>query len=148
LIGETSAEKAMSSSNALLPIVVGVGLTVLSGGALAERRGDRDRPRWDATLFFFLAVQLIGFCVVGGHTLMHLSYEVDMDALESGNRKILLEAIEQRTAIEERSGASWYSRREPMSSPATSFSSFRRCSRSATYASSRASASDRRLQTT
>ncbi|HEV7943759.1 MAG TPA: hypothetical protein VGP17_13280 [Solirubrobacteraceae bacterium] len=55
----------MSSSNALLPIVVGVGLTVLSGGALAERRGDRDRPRWDATLFFFLAVQLIGFCVVG-----------------------------------------------------------------------------------
>jgi Domain of unknown function DUF1828 len=39
-----------------------------------------------------------------GHTLMHLSYEVDMDALESGNRKILLEAIEQRTGIEERSG--------------------------------------------
>ena len=39
-----------------------------------------------------------------GHTFMHLSYEVDMDALESGNRKILLEAIEQRTGIEERSG--------------------------------------------
>jgi hypothetical protein len=39
-----------------------------------------------------------------GHTFMHLSYEVDMDALDSGNRKILLDAIEQRTGIEERSG--------------------------------------------
>lgn len=39
-----------------------------------------------------------------GHTFMHLSYEVDIDALESGNRKVLLEAIEQRTGVEERSG--------------------------------------------
>jgi hypothetical protein len=44
---------------------MGVGLTVLSSGALAGRRGDKEQSPWDPTLFFFLAVQLIGFCVVG-----------------------------------------------------------------------------------
>src|SRR5271165_2659939 len=39
-----------------------------------------------------------------GHTFMHLSYDIDMDALDSGNRKSLLESIEQRAGIEERSG--------------------------------------------
>lgn len=39
-----------------------------------------------------------------GHTFMHLSYDLDIDALDSGNRKSLLESIEQRTGIEERSG--------------------------------------------
>jgi hypothetical protein len=39
-----------------------------------------------------------------GHTFMHLSYDVDMDALDSGNRKVLLEAIQRRAGLEERSG--------------------------------------------
>jgi hypothetical protein len=39
-----------------------------------------------------------------GHTFMHLSYDLDVDALESGNRKTLLESIEQRAGIRERSG--------------------------------------------
>ncbi len=39
-----------------------------------------------------------------GHTFMHLSYDLDVDALETGNRKTLLESIEQRAGVEERSG--------------------------------------------
>lgn len=39
-----------------------------------------------------------------GHTFMHLSYEMDVDALDSGNRKTLFEAIAERTGIEERVG--------------------------------------------
>ncbi len=39
-----------------------------------------------------------------GHTFMHLSYDLDMEALDSGNRKVLLESIEQRAGIENRSG--------------------------------------------
>jgi hypothetical protein len=39
-----------------------------------------------------------------GHTFMHLSYDLDMDALASGNRKVLLETIEQRAGIQDRSG--------------------------------------------
>jgi Domain of unknown function DUF1828 len=39
-----------------------------------------------------------------GHTFMHLSYDLDVDALEGGNRKTLLESIEQRAGVKERSG--------------------------------------------
>ncbi len=39
-----------------------------------------------------------------GHTFMHLSYDLDVDALGSGNRKTLLEAIEQRAGVQDRSG--------------------------------------------
>lgn len=39
-----------------------------------------------------------------GHTFMHLSYDLDVDALGSGNRKLLLEAIEQRAGVQERAG--------------------------------------------
>jgi hypothetical protein len=39
-----------------------------------------------------------------GHTFMHLSYDLDMEALESGNRRTLLESIEQRAGVENRSG--------------------------------------------
>jgi hypothetical protein len=39
-----------------------------------------------------------------GHTFMHLSYDLDVDALDSGNRKTLLESIEQRAGVEEREG--------------------------------------------
>lgn len=39
-----------------------------------------------------------------GHTFMHLSYDLDVDALGSGNRKLLLEAIEQRAGVQERDG--------------------------------------------
>jgi hypothetical protein len=73
-----------------------------------------------------------------GHTFMHLSYDLDIDALESGNRKSLLESIEQRAGIEERSGELVLPTAR-MSSPATFFSSSRPCCRSATCAFSRAS---------
>jgi Domain of unknown function DUF1828 len=39
-----------------------------------------------------------------GHTFMHLSYDLDMDALESGNRKTFLEGIQTRAGLEEREG--------------------------------------------
>ncbi len=39
-----------------------------------------------------------------GHTFMHLSYDLDVEALDSGNRKVLLESIKARVGLEERQG--------------------------------------------
>jgi hypothetical protein len=59
---------------------MGVGLTVLSSGALGGRYDEEERSRWDATLFFFLAVQLIGFSIIGA-ALLVLGWSI-----ESGHR--------------------------------------------------------------
>lgn len=39
-----------------------------------------------------------------GHTFMHLSYDLDIDALESGGRKLLFESIQERAGLQERDG--------------------------------------------
>jgi hypothetical protein len=39
-----------------------------------------------------------------GHTFMHLSYDIDMEGLGEGNRKVLLESIRHKAGIEERTG--------------------------------------------
>jgi len=70
---------SMTEANGLLPIVLGIGLTVLSATTAAADRGRGERSQWHAPLFG-LAVLLVGFALVGA-ALFELG-----SAIESGRR--------------------------------------------------------------
>ena len=69
----------MTEANGLLPIVLGIGLTVLSAATVAADRGRGERSQWHAPLFG-LAVLLVGFAIVGA-ALFELG-----SAIETGRR--------------------------------------------------------------
>jgi len=92
----------MAESTGLLPIVLGIGLTVLSAGAVTAGRGERaERAQSQAPLFNF-AVLLIGFAIVGA-ALFELG-----SSIESGRRLSPVGArVENRTHHRTDAAGSW-----------------------------------------
>jgi hypothetical protein len=65
----------MVESNGLLPIVMGIGLAVLSGGTLAAARGRGEQSQWRDPLFVFAAL-LVGVPIFGA-ALYELGWSIE-----------------------------------------------------------------------